>query len=86
MIYPEKIKAKKSDMIIKILGLISIFVAILLWGINRITTSKIHWAGLANSGIIYVWITAIYSIKKNINIARTCSISNNSSILINYLY
>lgn len=28
-----------------------------------------HWAALANAGIIYTWITVIYSINKNTNIA-----------------
>ncbi len=69
MIYPEKIKAKKSDKIIKILICVSACIAILLWVINKLTTPRIHWAALANAGIIYVWITVIYSIHKNVNIA-----------------
>ena len=36
---------------------------------NKIIASTIPWAALVNAGIIYVWITVIYSIKKNINIA-----------------
>ena len=43
--------------------------AILLLIINRFTTPEIPWAAIANSGIIYAWVTVIYSIKKNINIA-----------------
>lgn len=69
MIYPEKIKAKKSDKIIKICIGVSIGVAIILWIINRLTTPTIHWAALANAGILYSWIVVKYSIKKNINIA-----------------
>ena len=37
--------------------------------INRFTTPEIPWAAVANAGIIYAWVTVIYSIKKNINIA-----------------
>ena len=37
--------------------------------INTLTTPNIHWAGFCNAGIIYVWITVLYSINKNINIA-----------------
>lgn len=36
--------------------------------INKLTTPEIAWAGLANCGIIYIWITVIYSIKRNTNI------------------
>ena len=69
MIYPEKIKAKKSDKIIKILMSISVAIAIFLVVINKLTTSNIPWAALANGGILYVWIVVMYSIRKNINIA-----------------
>lgn len=44
-------------------------IAILLLIINRFTTPGIPWAALVNAGILYAWITVIYSIKKNINIA-----------------
>ena len=37
--------------------------------INRFTTPEIPWAAIANAGIVYAWVTVIYSIKKNINIA-----------------
>lgn len=69
MIYPKKIKAKKSDKIIKILMSVSVGIAIILLLINKLTTPTIPWAALANSGILYSWVVVIYSIKKNINIA-----------------
>lgn len=69
MIYPKKINSKKSDKIIKIFALISIIIAIVLIIINKLTTPEIHWAALSNCGILYVWITVIYSIKRNTNIA-----------------
>lgn len=69
MIYPEKIKAKKSGKIIKILMSISLLIAIVLVTINKLTTPHIPWAALANAGIVYIWIVVMYSIKKNINIA-----------------
>ncbi len=69
MIYPKKIKAKKTDKIIKILIYTSILLAIILVIINKYTTPTIPWAALANAGIIYTWITVIYSIKRNTNIA-----------------
>lgn len=69
MIYPEKIKAKKSDKIIKILMCVSVGIAFILLLINKITTPNIPWAALANAGILYSWVVVVYSIKKNINIA-----------------
>lgn len=69
MIYPEKIKAKKSDKIIKILISVSIGIAIILVGINKLMTPNIPWAALVNAGILYSWVVVMYSIKKNINIA-----------------
>lgn len=70
MFYPQKINAKKTDIIIKIAILISIIAGILLVVINRLVSPKIHWAGYCNAGIIYIWITVLYSINKNVNIAR----------------
>ena len=69
MLYPQKINARKTDLIIKIAIIISIFVGIGLVAINRFTTPNIRWAGYCNAGIIYVWITVIYALNKNINIA-----------------
>lgn len=69
MIYPQKIKAKKSDKIIKILIGVSIGIAFILVAINQLTTPNIPWAALVNAGILYTWVTVIYSIKRNINIA-----------------
>ncbi len=69
MIYPEKIKAKKTDKMVKILISLSVGIAFILLLINKLTTPNIPWAALANAGILYSWITVLYSIRKNINIA-----------------
>ena len=69
MIYPKKLSSKKKDLIFKILLISSIILALILLLINKLTTPEIPWAALANAGIIYVWITVFYSIKKNTNIA-----------------
>ena len=69
MLYPQKLTSKKSDLIVKILLIISLLLAIILTIINKLTVPGIHWAALANAGIIYTWITVIYSINKNTNIA-----------------
>lgn len=69
MIYPQKLSSKKGEAIFKILLFTSIALGIILVLINKLTTPEIHWAALANCGIIYAWITVIYSIRKGINIA-----------------
>ena len=69
MIYPQKLNSRKSDILLKIFILSSILIAMILIVINQLTTPKIPWAALANSGIIYIWVTVFYSVKKKINIA-----------------
>ena len=69
MIYPQKLNSKKGELIIKIAIAISITIGISLIIINKLVTPQIHWAGFCNAGIIYVWVTVLYSINKNINIA-----------------
>ena len=69
MIYPKKINANRSERLIKIFLLSSIVLALILLFINRITTPNVPWAALANGGIVYIWVTVIYSIRKNTNIA-----------------
>lgn len=69
MIYPQKINTHKSDFIIKIFILVSIIIAIILFIINKLTTPQIPWAALTIAGQIYIWITVLYAINKNINIA-----------------
>ena len=69
MLYPKKMSSKKADLIIGISIIISILIGIMLFVINKLTSGTIQWAALANSGIIYIWVTVMYSINKNINIA-----------------
>ena len=69
MIYPQKLNSKKGERILNIFLIVSILIAILLIIINKLTTPNIHWAALANCGIIYIWITVLYSIKRGTNIA-----------------
>lgn len=69
MLYPQRLSSKKSDLLIKILLGISLLIAIILVIINKLTTKDIHWAALANAGILYAWITVLYSLNKHRNIA-----------------
>lgn len=69
MIYPQKLSNKKSEKIIHVLVIISVVLGIIMFLINKKLSPEIPWSPIANAGIIYVWITVIYSIKRNSNIA-----------------
>ena len=69
MIYPKRIKANNRDKILYGLLIGSVVIAILLIVINKITSPGFPWAGIANCGIIYAWVTVIYSMNRNTNIA-----------------
>lgn len=86
MLYPQKLSSKSSNLLVKVLMLVSIIVAIILVIINKLTTPDIHWAALTNGGIIYTWITVLYSIHKNTNIAGHVMIQTIAiSILTTYI-
>lgn len=70
MIYPQKLNNKKSTKLINILLINTFILGTILVLINKLTTPNIHWAAIANSGIIYVWITVIFALKRNTNIAK----------------
>lgn len=69
MIYPNKLENKDGEILLKIFLATSIILAIILIVINKLTTPEIPWAEFACCGIIYMWITVIYCIKRNTNIA-----------------
>ena len=69
MIYPKKINASKTDKVMKALLISSVVLSGILLLIDKLTSNKISWSALSIAGIIYVWVTVIYSIKKNTNIA-----------------
>ena len=69
MLYPEKLSAKKTDSIIKKAILISVAIEIILILINGLLTPQLRWARYCNIGIIYVWITVLYSLNRNKNTA-----------------
>lgn len=69
MIYPQKLSSKKSEIVINILLGCSLFLGIIMILINKFLNPNIPWAAITNAGIVYTWITVIYSIKRNTNIA-----------------
>ena len=69
MIYPQKLTSKKSNELVNVLIISSIMIGIVMFIINKITSPKIPWSAIANAGLIYVWITVLYSIRRNTNLA-----------------
>lgn len=69
MLYPKISNIKKSNQLIKALLIVSVIVSAVLLLIQVLIKSKFNWAVLSIAGIIYIWVTVIYSIKKNVNIA-----------------
>ncbi len=69
MIYPQKLNSKKGNLIVRLGVIISLVVAILLLIINYFYKPQLPWASIANVGIIYIWVVAFYTVRKNINIA-----------------
>lgn len=69
MIYPKLINVRKTNLVIKILLAISIIVSCIVILINELCTKDIKWSYIVVLGIIYIWITTLYSIRRNTNIA-----------------
>ena len=82
MIYPKKINARKTGVITKSLMLATAILAIILIIINKLTTPDIHWGIMTTVGLIYVWVTVMYSINRNINIAAHVMIQTIAIIII----
>lgn len=69
MLYPKIQNIKKNKIIEYVLLIISIIVSIVLLIINKVTSDHYIWAILSIFGIIYMWITVMYSVNKHKNIA-----------------
>lgn len=85
MIYPKKISARRTGVITKSLMLATVALAIILLIINKLTTPKIHWALISIGGLVYVWVTVMYSINRNINIAAHVMIQTIALSLLLFL-
>ncbi len=69
MLYPNIMNIKKSNFARKILTGISIVIIFVCVLINELVTPQLKWSFLVVIGILYAWITTLYSIRKNVNIA-----------------
>lgn len=68
-LYPTLHHVNKSHLAIRICFLISIFLSITCFIVNIATGNHLYWSIIATLGIMYVWITSLYAIKKNVTIA-----------------
>lgn len=81
-LYPNVRNTKKSNLTIKIMLGVSVLVALICIIINLCTSTRYLWSLIVVAGIIYSWITVIYAVQRNINIASNVMIQ---SILISIL-
>ena len=85
MLYPNISNIKKSHIAIKILACISIAIIFICVLINELVTPRLKWSFLVVIGILYVWITTLYSIKKNVNIASHVLLQTIAVLIVLYL-
>lgn len=85
MLYPNIMNIKKSHIAIKILTGISIAIILICVLINAIFTPWIKWSFLVAIGILYAWITTLYSIRRNVNIASHVLLQTSVLLILLYL-
>lgn len=68
-LYPKIRNVKKDNIAIKIMIIVSVVVSIACLITNICTSRKYMWSFIVIVGIIYTWITVMYSIHRNVNIA-----------------
>lgn len=85
MLYPNIINIKKSHIAIKILSSISVVLVVVCYVINKLLTPQIKWSFLVTLGIIYIWITVLYSIRKNLNIASHVLLQTIIGLVLTFL-
>lgn len=74
-LYPKIRNGKSGNVAIKVMVIISFAIAAICAIIN-ICTSKFLWSVIVIIGIIYAWITVLYSVHRNINIASNVMIQS----------
>ncbi len=68
-LYPNIINIKTSDIVLNILTIISEVICVISVLVNAIFTPNFKWSFIVILGVVYAWITVMYSIKKTVNIA-----------------
>ena len=70
-LYPKIRNVQTGNLAIKIMAIISIVVSIICTIVNLCTSIKYLWCVIVMVGIIYSWITVMYSVNRNVNIASS---------------
>lgn len=73
-LYPKVRNIKKGNFAVKIMLAISVLLSLTCVIVNLCTSTKFWWSIIVIVGIIYCWITVMYSLRRNINIASNVMI------------
>ena len=73
-LYPKVRNIKQVNLAIIISMAVSILIALICVIVNVCTSTKFWWSLIVIAGIIYCWVTALYSVHRNINIASNVMI------------
>ena len=82
-LYPKIRNTKKDNFLIKLMLILSFVLVLVCIIVNICTSIKYLWCLIVAIGIIYSWMTVMYSVQRNINIASNVMIQSISiSILV----
>ena len=70
-LYPKIRNVKNSHLAIKIMVIVSFILAITCVIVNVCTSTQYLWCLIVLAGIVYSWVTVIYAIDRNVNIASS---------------
>lgn len=70
-LYPEVRNVKKGNIAIRVMLIVSAVTVIICFIVNLCTSTKFWWSLIVLAGIVYTWLSVIYSVHRNINIAST---------------
>ena len=73
-LYPKVRNVKTSNLAIKIMGIVSILIILVCAIVNLCTSKKYLWFLIVVAGIVYSWVTVLYSVHRNVNIASSVMI------------
>lgn len=69
MLYPQITNVKKDREIAYLLLFLSAFLSAMLLIINYNFSRKFNWSIVSIVGIVYVWVSTMYALDKNVNLA-----------------
>lgn len=71
MLYPEIKSTKRYKILINSFFITTVIISAILMTINYIFSQKFTWSIIAILGMIYIWNTVIFALKKGINLGAT---------------